>query len=87
MTPTPEPADERAALRSRVEAGEWLGPSDVSRLLGISRSSIVRMMNAEPPTLRSKKRISTGKHRIVHPQDVLAELQAQGGDDESLSPS
>lgn len=38
---TPE---QRAGLEKRLEAGEWLRPNDVAAVLGLSRSTVQRMM-------------------------------------------
>lgn len=64
-------------LERALDAGEWLRPGDVARLLDISRAAVVRMLNAEPPQIRYRVKPGTGRHRECHPEDVRRELVAR----------
>lgn len=64
-------------LERRLAAGEWLRPGDVARLLGVARTSVVRMLNADPPQIRYRLKPGTGRHRECHPDDVRRELDAR----------
>lgn len=66
---TPE---QRAGLEKRLEAGEWLRPSDVAGVLGLSRSTVQRMMKignighrVHPPS----------RYRYANPEHVLKLLR------------
>ena len=71
--------DEQRAddLEHRARGGEWLRPGDVAVLLGVDRRTVDRMLRADPPTLRYRVKSGTGRHREVHPEDVLRELEAR----------
>jgi hypothetical protein len=62
-------------LERAVRAGEWLRPADVAVLLDVSRSTVVRMLNADPPGIRYRRKPGTGRHRECHPDDVIAALE------------
>ncbi|MEU7590659.1 hypothetical protein AB0A95_30755 [Micromonospora sp. NPDC049230] len=64
-------------LERAVRAGEWLRPGDVALLLVVSKSTVVRMLNADPPEIRYRRISGTGRHRECHPEDVLRELAAR----------
>ncbi|OKI47250.1 hypothetical protein A6A27_10400 [Micromonospora sp. CB01531] len=64
-------------LERALDAGEWLRPADVAELLGVSKSTVVRMLNADPPGLRFRRKAGTGRHREVHPEDVRRQLAAR----------
>lgn len=61
-----------AALRTRVEAGEWLRSGDVSTVLGLSRSTVHRLLTSGE--IAWKKRPG-GKQRYCNPADVLRLLK------------
>lgn len=61
-------------LERALTAGEWLRPADVARVLGVSKSTVVRMLTATPPQLRYRLKSGTGRHREIHPDDVRAAL-------------
>jgi hypothetical protein len=64
-------------LERALESGEWLRPGDVARLLGISRTAAVRLLNSDPPQIRYRVKPGTGRHRECHPDDVRRELDAR----------
>jgi hypothetical protein len=61
-------------LELRLDKGEWLLPGDVAILLGVDRSTVVRMLTAEPPKMRFRVRAGAGGYRECHPEDVRREL-------------
>ncbi|MFY1589019.1 hypothetical protein ACN267_31515 [Micromonospora sp. WMMD734] len=61
-------------LERAAQAGEWLRPADVALLLNVSKSTVVRMLNADPPEIRFRRKAGTGRHRECHPEDVLSKL-------------
>lgn len=65
--------EKRADLEKRARAGEWLTPGEVATLLGTSRATVVRMLNAGKLTYRHKP--GTGHWREVDPNAVLAEYE------------
>ncbi len=67
-------ADDAAELERQVRSGAWLRPGQVATLLEISRKTVDRMLHAEPPLLRYRFKPGSGKHREVHPADVVARL-------------
>ena len=64
-------------LLRRLDAGEWLRPAEVAALLGISKSTVVRMLDAEPPRLRFRRKPGTGRHRECDPEHVRELLAAR----------
>ncbi|MFG1898713.1 hypothetical protein ACGFIP_32365 [Micromonospora zamorensis] len=64
-------------LEQGLAADEWLRPGDVARVLDISKSAVIRMLNAEPPQIRYRYKPGTGRHRECHPEDVRRELVAR----------
>ncbi|MFI6228857.1 hypothetical protein ACIBCR_16260 [Micromonospora echinospora] len=62
-------------LERRLAAGEWLRPGDVARLLRASKSTVVRMLDADPPQIRYRLKPGTGRHRECHPGDVRRHLE------------
>ncbi|TCB97598.1 DNA-binding protein [Micromonospora zingiberis] len=62
-------------LESAARTGEWLRPGDVALVLGVSRTAVVRMLNADPPALRYRIKPGSGRHRECHPDDVIAALE------------
>ncbi|MFC4146635.1 hypothetical protein ACFO0M_10240 [Micromonospora mangrovi] len=61
-------------LERALRDGEWLRPGDVALVLGASKSTVVRMLNADPPEIRYRRKAGTGRHRECHPEDVLTKL-------------
>lgn len=57
-------------LERRLRAGAWLRPGDVARVLDASRSTVVRMLTADPPLIRWRTKPGS-RHRECHPEDVL----------------
>lgn len=64
---TPRPIDE---IRTALDANEWLRPNDVAVLLDVSRQTVIRLLNADPPKVRFKLKPGLGRHRVIHPDDV-----------------
>lgn len=61
-------AEERAALRERVHAGEWLRIGDAAKALGISRSKVDLLMKAGTITYRLEP---SSRYRQVSPTDIV----------------
>ncbi|WP_147457146.1 hypothetical protein [Micromonospora pisi] len=61
-------------IEERLAADEWLLPGEVATLLGVDRSTVVRMLNAEPPEMRFRYRPGRGRYRECHPDDVREQL-------------
>lgn len=55
-------------LEARVRAGEWLRPGDAARLLGLSRSTMLRRLDDKTVGWRLHP---GGKQRRVNPVDVI----------------
>lgn len=66
-----EQSDQRRAVEQRVRAGEWLRPGDAAVLLGVDRRTVDRMLRAG--VMRYRVKPGTGRHREVHPEDLLRE--------------
>lgn len=67
--------DAADALEERLSRGEWLLPGEVGKLLGVSRSTVIRVyLNADPPKVRYRIRPGSGRYRECHPEDVRREL-------------
>lgn len=70
--------DTPADLERRLSAGEWLLPGQVAKLLGVDRSTVVRMLAPpESPRIRYRERPGSGRYRECHPEDVRRELEAR----------
>lgn len=57
-----------------LDAGDWLLPGAVAVLLGVDRSTVVRMLNADPPVIRYRYRSGRGRYWELNPEDVRSEL-------------
>lgn len=57
-------------IEARLNEGQWLIPGHVARLLGISRSTVVRMLTDEPPKIGSRLRGLSNDQRECDPADV-----------------
>ncbi|GIJ51342.1 hypothetical protein Val02_82280 [Virgisporangium aliadipatigenens] len=57
-----------AELERRLNAGEWLLPGEAAALLDVSRSTMVRLLNAG--TIGHRKKPGAGQYRICNPSDV-----------------
>lgn len=68
MASTPE------EIEQQLDAGKWLTIGSVATLLDIDRSTVDRMVKAEPPIFRHRLRPGTGGYRELHPEDVRREL-------------
>jgi excisionase family DNA binding protein len=66
-------ADGPERLEARVRAGEWLRPGDAARLLGFSRSTMLRRIDDGTVGYRMH---AGGHQRRVNPEDVLRLLEA-----------
>lgn len=64
-------------LEQRLSAGDWLEPAEAAALLDVSKSTVVRMLNADPPVIRFRRKPGTGRHRELNPEDVRRELDAR----------
>jgi hypothetical protein len=62
-------------IERRLDQGDWLLPGDVAILLEVDRSTIVRMLNADPPRIRFRRRPGAGQYRECHPDDVRQLLE------------
>lgn len=74
-----------AALRARLDAGEWLAPGEVGPLFGKKRHTVINWMKAGKMGFRT----TPSGYRECNPADVLRELakfeQISGGS-ESTAP-
>lgn len=69
--------DPRADLEARVNAGEWLRPTEVATLFDAGRSTIHGWIQRGVLTVR---RHPVNKYRTVNPEDVqrlLAEMREE----------
>lgn len=64
-----------ADLEAAAKAGEWLTIGEAAILLGVDRSTVDRMLNADPPELPYRHRSGRGRYREIDPQALLAELE------------
>lgn len=65
-------------LEARLDAGAWLLPGEVAKLLGIDRTTVIRAyLNPDPPKIRYRLRPGSGQYRECHPEDVRRELAAR----------
>lgn len=64
-------------LEERARAGEWLRPGDAARLLGFSRSTMLRRIDDGTVGWRLH---AGGHQRRVNPVDVLRLLEAARSD-------
>ncbi len=61
-------------LRRRLDAGDWLTPGEVAKLLGVGRTKMHEMLKAGTIRWTTKP---ASRHRICNPADVRRELDAQ----------
>lgn len=65
-------------IERRLDAGEWLLPYEVGKLLGIDRTTVIRSyLLPDPPLIRYRHRAGRGRYRECHPDDVRRELAAR----------
>lgn len=63
--------DDPAEIERRLDAGEWLGPSAVAKLLGVSRTTVHRLFEDEKLAYRT----TPGGQRRADPADVRRMLE------------
>lgn len=64
-----------AELRDALAQGEWLSLGEAAIVLDAARNTVHRMLTAVPPVIRFRLKPGSGRHRELHPGDVLAQLE------------
>ncbi|MEU7171914.1 hypothetical protein [Micromonospora tulbaghiae] len=60
-------------LETALRGGEWLRPGDVALLLNASNSTVIRMLTANPPEIRFRRKSGAARHRDCATPTLFAE--------------
>lgn len=60
---------------AKLAAGGWLRIGEVIRLLGVSRTTVHRLLSSDPPAIRYRVAPGPGQYRECHPDDVRRLLE------------
>jgi excisionase family DNA binding protein len=62
----------------KLAAGEWLSTGEAAALLGVNKSTVIRMVKADPPQISAKAKPGIGRYWLIDPAAV-ATIRGGGG--------
>ena len=69
----------------KLAAGEELSTGEAAARLGVDKTTVLRMVKADPPQIRSRVKPGVGRYLLLNPADVKAMRGESGQADPSTA--